>query len=310
MLTYSVVICTLDRLDDLKRCILSWLKQTPRPRDIVVVHGGVDGSLEGRLLELVAGTGVELFYLRMAPSLVRQRNAGLQQTKGDIVFFADDDAVYLDGYVPAILDIYEADTEGEIGGVQGTLTNISSSKLKGLGLAKFFWFTRYDGRGNLQPSAFPAFLGKCEKQTFVEVFSGAAMTFRHQVLQEFRFDEALADYWVGDDFEMAYRVSRKYRLIQVPNARALHYLSLAGRDNLRRLYKMMVVNHYYLFRKHFGRVWSSWFYWVWSEIGMWLLAVLWLVTGHGEGALLGMVDGYRELFYSIRRNQDTWAPVR
>ena len=46
------------------------------------------------------------------------------------------------------------------------------------------------------------------------------MSFRREVLAEFQFDEALAVYYVGDDFEMAYRVSRDYQLFQTPGAQA------------------------------------------------------------------------------------------
>jgi glycosyltransferase involved in cell wall biosynthesis len=277
------------------------LNQKPLPHDIIVVHGGKDGALDDCLRESVEGTGVELRYLRMPPSLVLQRNAGLQQAKGDVVFFADDDARYLDGYAEAILQVYRADSERKIGGVQGTITNISSFKFSGLGLAKFFWITRHDGDGTLQPSAWPAFLEVCSSPVEVEVFSGPGMTFRREVLQEFRFDEALTDYWLGDDFDIAYRVSRKYKLIQTPDARALHYLSPLGRDSLRRLHKMMVINHYYLFNKHFGKDWKLRFYWAWSEVGLWLFAAFWFIRGRGGGGFLGMLDGYRELISSARR---------
>jgi GT2 family glycosyltransferase len=303
MLTYSVVICTLDRLDGLKRCIVSWLNERPLPCDIIVVHGREDGALEKYLLGLVAGKGLELCYLRMPASLVRQRNAGLKRAKGDIVFFADDDAIYLNSYAENILEIYEDDFNKEIGGVQGTIINANSSKYARWGIANLFWFIHHNGDGTLQPSAWPSFHRPSANQVPVEVFSGTVMSFRREVLQEFHFDEALAGYWVGDDFDIAYRVSRKFKLIQAPNARAIHYQSPVGRDNLRRLYRMMVVNHYYLFNKHFGKLWNRWFCWAWSDIGQCFLAVFWYLVGKGPGGLLGMIDGYRELLITARRGK-------
>ena len=295
MQTYSVVICTLDRREDLKRCITSWLNQKPLPLEIIVVHGRPEGMLGEELQKLLAGTGVEFCYLRMPPALVRQRNAGMRQAKGDVVFFADDDAVYLDGYAQAILDVYQMDVDGSIGGVQGTIDNYELSAAERWGLTRLFLLPRL-GDGTLQPSAWPAFYRPDQNLAQVEVFSGAAMSYRKEVLREFQFDDSFAHYWVGDDFEMAYRVSRKFKLFQASQARLLHYTSALGRDGIRRQRKMHVVNHLYLRHKCFGSDWKSWFYWGWSEIGMWLVSTLALVAERSTAYLLGMVDGYREIW--------------
>ena len=111
-LCYAVVICTLDRRADLLRCIDSWLRQDPPPLEIVVVHGGTEQRPGAAPAGVDRGTGVAFAYRRMPPSLVRQRNAGIELARGDVVFFADDDAVYLDGYAAAVLAVYEADREG------------------------------------------------------------------------------------------------------------------------------------------------------------------------------------------------------
>ena len=302
MLTYSVVICTLDRWEDLKKCIASWLKQRPLPYDIIVVHGGQEGVLEEELRKLLAGTGVELCYLRMSPSLVCQRNSGIRHAKGEVIFFADDDAVYLDGYAQAILDVYQADTAGLIGGVQGTIDKIKLGLTDRLGLTKIFLLPCL-GNGLLQRSAWPTFYNLDKKLARVEVFSGVAMSYRREVLREFQFDEALANYWVGDDFEMSYRVSRKYTLFQAPQACLVHYLSSTSRDSQRRLYRMLVVNHLYLMRKFFGFRLKSCLYWCWSELGLWIVAGICLLRGGGSARLLGMLDGYRELWRSVSKSK-------
>jgi glycosyltransferase involved in cell wall biosynthesis len=238
----------------------------------------------------------------MAPGLVRQRNAGMGQAKGDVVFFADDDAVYRDGYARAILDVYQGDEDGSIGGVQGTIDNYEISPAERIGLSQLFMLPRL-GNGRLQPSAWPAFYRPDHQLVRVEVFSGAAMSYRKEVLQEFQFDEALTNYWVGDDFEMAYRVSRKFALFQSPEARLLHYPSAIGRDSIRRHRKMHVVNHFYLRRKCFGSDWKSWFYWGWSELGMCLVLTLALIKERTPAYLLGMLDGYRELWRNALQNR-------
>jgi len=295
MLSYSVVICTLDRPDDLKRCFDSWLQQDPPAKEIIIIHGGRDDTLGERVKGWASGSGISVKYVRMAPSLVRQRNAGIDNAEGDVVFFVDDDAEYRYGYAKAILEVYEADPNGGVGGVQGTIEDLEGPIASRWGLSTLFMLPRLGG-GRLQPSAWPAFYRPNSHNAEVEVFSGPAMSFRREVLREFRFDEALAKYWVGDDFEMAYRVSKKYRLIQAAAARLYHYVSPLGRDSARRHAKMAVVNHRYLSRKCFGDSLPSRVWWLWSELGMTLIGTLWLVTGRGAGRFLGILDGYRELF--------------
>jgi GT2 family glycosyltransferase len=296
MLSYSVVICTLERREDLSRSIGSWLSQDPLPLEIVVVHGGISEDLEQHLGRLIGGTGIALRYLRMPPSLVRQRNAGIRLARGDVVFFADDDAVYLEGYAAAVLTVYEADHDRAVGGVQGTIVNFDKPVATRSGIANLFLLTRLNGKGTLQASGWPAFCTARPELAHVEVFSGPAMSFRRDVLMDFQFDEVLAAYYIGDDFEMAYRVSRKYRLVQADGARLMHFLSPQGRDSVRKGARMGVVNHRYLSRKLLGHGWKTRLAWVWSELGNCLLAVLWLLAGRGPARLLGTIEGHWDVF--------------
>ena len=292
-LRYSVVICTLERRDDLSRCVASWLRQDPLPLEIVVVHGGPSEDLEQHLHAAIDGSGVALTYLRMPPSLVRQRNAGLQLARGDVVFFADDDAEYLDGYAATILAVYESDVGGAIGGVQGTIMNPPAVTATRSRLAKVFLLTRLNGNGTLQASGWPAFSPPRPALVPVEVFSGSAMSFRREVLAEFQFDELLATYYVGDDFELAYRVSRKCRLFQVPEAQLMHYTTPPqGSAGARRRARMNVVNHHYLNRKLLGDSWKTRLAWAWSEFGTCLLTMSWLLAGRGSGRFVGTIEGY------------------
>src|SRR5438128_272883 len=175
MLSYSVVICTLDRPDDLKRCFDSWLEQEPAPYEIVVVHGGRNDGLRDTLTDWTTDPGIRLKYIRMPPSLVRQRNAGIDNAEGDIVFFVDDDAEYLPGYAKAILEIYDADAGGVIGGVQGTIEDLDGPIASRWGLSTFFMLPRL-GEGTLQRSAWPAFYRPNSHNAHVVVFSRPAMS--------------------------------------------------------------------------------------------------------------------------------------
>ena len=298
MLSYSVVICTLSRRDALTRCIESWLRQDPLPIELVVVHSGTDHDLEQHLRTLLDRMPVALHYLRMPPSLVRQRNAGIALAHGDVVFFVDDDAVYLDGYAAAVLGVYDADSEGSVGGVQGTIANPGSPFATRSRVANLFLLTRLNGNGTLQASAWPAFCTARPGLAEVEVFSGPAMSFRRDVLTEFQFDDALAAYYIGDDFEMSYRVSRRHRLVQTHEAQLMHYSASEGkgRPGARRRARMGVVNHRYLSRKLLGDGWRTRLAWAWSELGFFLLTVGWLLAGRGSARLVGTVEGHWDVW--------------
>ena len=193
------------------------------------MHGGAAvHDLEQHLRTLLDRMPVALHYLRMPPSLVRQRNAGIALAHGDVVFFVDDDAVYLDGYAAAVLGVYDADSEGSVGGVQGTIANPGSPFATRSRVANLFLLTRLNGNGTLQASAWPAFCTARPGLAEVEVFSGPAMSFRRDVLTEFQFDDALAAYYIGDDFEMSYRVSRRHRLVPDTRGAADALLGVGG----------------------------------------------------------------------------------
>ena len=71
----------------------------------------------------------------------------------------------------------------------------------------------------------------------------------------------------------------------------------------RRLYRMLVVNHLYLMRKLFGFTLKSYFYWCWSELGLWVTVGIRLFAGGGPARLLGITDGYRELLGSMFKSR-------
>lgn len=92
----SVVVCTRNRSQYLRRALSSLIGQTldPRAYEIVVVdNGSTDGT--GFLLASLAGQA-EGRTIRVVPEevpgLSRARNAGAEQARGQFVAFLDDDA--------------------------------------------------------------------------------------------------------------------------------------------------------------------------------------------------------------------------
>lgn len=86
-LTTSVIICTRDRPEPLRRCLASFALQSRRPDELIVVDNASAGT-ETRDVVLAAGAT----YVREdRPGLDFARNSGARASSGDIVLYTDDD---------------------------------------------------------------------------------------------------------------------------------------------------------------------------------------------------------------------------
>lgn len=95
----SVVICTLNRPEMLRKAVDSVLRLNNRhglSREILVVDNSAEGLwrdlVEGMSAELAQGTGVPLRYTSETKmSFAHARNAGVRESRGDLLAFLDDD---------------------------------------------------------------------------------------------------------------------------------------------------------------------------------------------------------------------------
>lgn len=101
--TLSIVICTYNRIDHLKRC-LDYLRCQSNPNFEVVV---VDGpSTDGTKAYLARhGNGIKVFENPHC-NLSASRNIGIANAAGDIVAFIDDDSIPFDTWVDSVLRAY------------------------------------------------------------------------------------------------------------------------------------------------------------------------------------------------------------
>ncbi len=89
---FSLVVCTVDRFDQLERLFHSLVGQQHRNFEVILVDQNVDGRLD----ELVARFSSEFLirHIRSPKGLSRARNNGIAVAKGDYVCFPDDDCWY------------------------------------------------------------------------------------------------------------------------------------------------------------------------------------------------------------------------
>ena len=122
MYTISVVICTLNRPDDLVKTVHSILAQSLLPKEIIIVDAGELGSVRIDLEKLIGQTGIHFHYRKERPSTTRQRNIGADMATGEILFFLDDHIQLFKNYFSEIHEIYLEKKNEDIAGVTGVNT--------------------------------------------------------------------------------------------------------------------------------------------------------------------------------------------
>ena len=90
----SLVLATLGRTVEVRRCLHSLIDQTDQSFEVLVVDQNQDSRLTPIIEEAIA-SGLSLCHLRMMEANLSQaRNLGIAQATGDIIGFPDDDCWY------------------------------------------------------------------------------------------------------------------------------------------------------------------------------------------------------------------------
>ncbi len=276
-LSAGIVICTLNRPDDLVACLHSIASQT-RPVDQLIV---VDSS-EPRMDTFPAFNSAfssqyyfpdtQLDYLHTERGLTLQRNRGIARANADIVFFFDDDVVLMADYIAKMMQVFEAHPEymGGMGTIQGVTVNTRDIRYI---LQRLFYLQRPGGSGRLQKSGLPTHSYGRPEFLEVDILSGCSMAYRADVLQDFAFDEALSDYSFMEDVDFSYRVSRNHKLFYNPEAVLIHNKPRLPDQKIAARYKMYLINHHYLFFKNvYPSCRSCIFYYLWATLGLLVLS--------------------------------------
>ena len=292
--TASIVICTLNRPDDIQRCVATIARQTQAPKQLIVVDAGELGEVRDRLRALCQAKGIEFLYFQDKPSTTAQRNLGAEHATGDVVFFMDDDVELDDGYLANVLSIYDRDNAGEIGGVTGVLKpDVPASTGFWHLFERFFCLaeTRQGTGTRLKNSNFPVHATRLSHDVECEFMPSTAVSYRLAVFNQFRFDRDLTGYVMAEDIDLSFRVSRKYKLLMTPTAVYGHSKSKVSRNSPREQEKRRILFTQYFFCKNLGTSWTNRLVRLWALAG---LAIRYFFQGLRHGNLqrfLGLWDG-------------------
>ena len=266
-MTFSVIICTLNRPGDLRECLESIARQTRYPEEIIIVDSSKD-DLSRQVAAEFAGA-LPIKYFQTKSRLTLQRNYGIAQSTAELLLFLDDDVVLAEEFIEEIEKGFRSNDR--VAGVGGLLTNVQVKSSLSAYMRKIFLLTRVDGRGEMQKSGFGAFQWCANKDSVQEtqILCGVA-AYRREVFNEFLYDEWFSGYGLMEDQEFSYRVGQKYRLIYTPFAKAFHKESEVDRIDRRKFFYMKTINHFYIFKKDLRPNGVNWFWFWWSNLGIFL----------------------------------------
>jgi glycosyltransferase involved in cell wall biosynthesis len=246
-------IATRNRINALRMSIPLILRQDVPPRRLIVVDASDDhGSIRTEVSEISERLGFEntLVVKSDTANSARQRNIGLQFVQAPVVMFPDDDSMWHAGFASSVLNIYQADMRGQVGGVAGVgvLTPPPELGQPAYNRSRFRTVKQaiQPYRNYIEQRSFPKpfdVIGASTWTDKVDVvddvnskrvahITGYRMSFRTGALRRVGFDETLgygAGYSYHEDMDVSLRLAREgYALVSAESAKVCH-LSFPGK---------------------------------------------------------------------------------
>jgi len=288
----SFIIITKDRYDDIVECIKSILGQTILPIELIIVDASKTKKIRSVIRNLLNKQNINFVYIYSKPGTGYQRNLGIRKAKGDIIFFFDDDVILDENYHQEVLNVYRSDRNKKIGGVGGVIKNFHRFSKTAKTYRKLFFLPTGEGNDDMLPSGSPNFTTKPKNIKEVRVLSGCNMSYRKDVLKDFKFDESLGGYALGEDADLSYRVSHKYKLVVTPFAKLEHKVSGISRITTTEFEEKHIVNSYYFFKKNIPQTNKNKIYFLWSRIGLIIHSIVQAIKYGDFGWIMGMLKGF------------------
>jgi glucosyl-dolichyl phosphate glucuronosyltransferase len=283
----SHIIATKRRPEQLREALASSIEQLPSGGEIIVVDGDELRSAATVVEEARAdiGAGAQIGYIESEASSTLQRNLGIDAARGEIVVFTDDDAILALGFFDALLEGYR---DPSVVGATGRVIETDDGRIGSASHSRLRWLMLGGGRqGTMTSFGFRRPIVDVNRRRDVEYMPGTLMSARRSVAAEVRFDERLGGYALGEDDDFSYRLSRRGRMLYLPDA-VVHHQALGTRTMDRRVQdRLVIVNRSYLFRKNFRQTVSARV----GFAGLVVLLAVHRIVNRQWGGLRGLLDG-------------------
>lgn len=239
----SVVICTYNRADYLKKCLDSMLDQTYDNFEVIVVNGPSTDNTEAILKKYP----FKVIQQKEKSGLSAARNLGIGEVKGVIIAFIDDDGIADENWLDELTKLY---TTEDVVSVGGKIAPIWLSE-------KPEWYT-----DQLGSSLSLLDLGQnIEQMTFPHCPYGCNMSFRKSIFEEVGcFDVSFGRYLSKnllslDEVDLYKRINEKgYKTIYNPKAIVYHQIDAARLTKawFKKRFYWGGISHAIFNKKHYG----------------------------------------------------------
>ena len=266
--TISVVICTRNRSDHLKKCVLSILQQSYLPKEIIIVDDASKDdlnvydffkneflALKYRLSKFINSVDIILVKNKENTGVTASRNTGIKIASGDIVAFLDDDSFAHRSWLKNLVRHYKNEKIVGVGGPVIEIGRRMKTPTKHIKRLAYIKNGRIIDNYRIKRLEDVKFLPR----KFVPFFVAGNMSFRnYDLLQVKGLDTNLAGNASRDATELGYRIRNRGKLLFEPQAITWHDTAMKGgnRDvinfNLDRFLFYLHRNTTYFFFKHFN----------------------------------------------------------
>jgi GT2 family glycosyltransferase len=231
----SAIIATVGRPELLRLCLDSLTKQTVPVAEAVVVHCGDDDATQALTKETCwSQAGLNVRYFRYPErNCAAQRNFAVSHASYDNLLLVDDD-VEVDAHWAEEL-FKPIWNDAKVGATMGSLSN------QPLATPTFFWRiyrTLLHGRtkafepGRLVGAALPNGFPPAARDLIpCEWIGGGASALRREAFRSVGgFASFFAGSSPGEDLDLGYRLSQRWRVYYVPSAKCIHHQAPDGRE--------------------------------------------------------------------------------
>ena len=251
--TISVVIPTLGRSEQLGRTLNAVLACDPLPLEVIVVDGDPTGSASA-VVDEADPEGRLVRHLPSPPGLTKQRNRALDQARGAVVLFLDDDVVIPVDTFTRLADEY---ADKSVLGVTGKIVEPDGGRVAGKEGALRRLLPGGGVEGGFTDFGYPRRLSNPHLTRDISFMQGCFMSARTEPARSVRFDEALPGYGLAEDEDFSARLSRLGRIRYLGDLPIVHEnTGFLTRDH-RKFNQQVVVNRRYLFRKNFPQTFKA-----------------------------------------------------
>jgi len=296
-LTFSVVIPTKNRKEDLLSAVRSVLSQSRLPDELIIVDQSVtnaaDSLIRSRLTDHKE-IGYKYIFNNKLTGLTAAKNVAVKASGSDILLFIDDDIVLDKNFIQVVLGVFKQ--RPELSGVGGVvqLPVHRQSRLRGLITAIFRIGPFKDVRIPLQYDCYTKNLDVIP----TKLLSGGLSALRRDLFRHVEFDGSLKGASVIEDLDF-YSRAKGFKFVLARKAVALHNFSPVSRAGLRRSFEQKCAGFVYVFYNHIPKTPYSLFAFFWRNVGFFLDAISESLRYRTFDPILGSINGWRK---SLKKN--------